>query len=120
MTFFVLLVGLLLGISPNASAQDSLSISANLSTDRLSVDDTARLLITVHGAGSASIVIPEVENLLFHQRGQHAKMQVTNGKVSSAITSTYTIEPLEPGNYTISPITAEVDGTALHSKTTSA
>ena len=116
MTFFVLLAMLLLGISPNAPAQDNLSISANLSTDRLSVDDAARLLITVHGAGSAGIAIPEVENLLFHRRGQHAKMQNTNGKVSSAITSTYIIEPLEPGNYTIPPITAEVDGTTLQTK----
>lgn len=116
LSVFVLLAALLLGISPNAPAQDRPNISANLSTDRLSVDARARLLITVHGDGSANIEIPEVENLLFHRRGQHSKMQVINGKVSSSTTSVYTIEPLEPGKYTIPPITAEVGGTALQTK----
>ncbi len=100
--------------APNqATAKNSLNISATLSNDNFSLDETAVLTITVSGTRSAEITLPEVDHLLFQQSGTSVRTSVINGSSSSSITSTYILQPQQEGAYTIPPCTVEVDSETL-------
>lgn len=92
---------------------NDVSISAALSTPSLTLDTTAFLTVTVHGARSAELDVPGVDNLIIQRRGQSSKMQVINGEISSSITYTYVVQPLKEGNFTIPPLTVRVKNKLL-------
>lgn len=98
---------------PHYASANNTSVSAALSTTSLSLDSTAYLTITVHGARSAEIDLPEVENLVLHRRGQSSKMQVINGEISASITYTYVVQPLKEGSFTIPALTVRVKNELL-------
>jgi hypothetical protein len=100
-TAALILLFLISGIHHAASAQDDISLSATLSTTTLSIDSTAYLTVTVNGAGSADIRIPDVENLIFHRAGQSSKTQIINTTISSSITYTFVVQPLAVGRFNI-------------------
>ncbi|HKJ64158.1 MAG TPA: BatD family protein, partial [Desulfopila sp.] len=90
-----------------------MSLSATLNTTHFSIGSSATLRIRINGSRSAEIHIPEIDNLIFHERGQSSQMQLVNGSFSSSITSTYVIEALKEGSYSIPPFTIEAGGTTL-------
>jgi len=91
----------------------SKSVSATLNENQIPVDMAAVLTITVEGGQSVDINMPEVKHLRFHRRGQSSQVQMINGSFSSSIATVYLVEPLEPGDYTIPPITVYCDGEEL-------
>ncbi|MEE4243399.1 MAG: BatD family protein [Desulfopila sp.] len=108
----VFLVAAVLRVN-QAAARDNLTLSATLNTTSFSLHDTAVLTITVNGARSADITLPEVEHLLFHQSGQSVRTSIINGSSSSSITSTFILQPQQEGEYTLPPCTVEVNGETL-------
>ncbi|MBT8363036.1 MAG: BatD family protein, partial [Deltaproteobacteria bacterium] len=107
LSVFVCLLALLFdgGFSPHASAQE---ISARLSPLKFTTEQPATLTITISGQQSAELMIPEVDGLIFHRRGQSSQFQMVNGAVSSSITYTYLVQALKPGDYTIPAIAAKL------------
>lgn len=98
---------------PAVSAEDGISLSASLSSSDLSLDSNAVLTITVNGSRAADVEIPEVADLIFHRRGQSSQMRIVNGSFSSSITTTYIIQPLKEGAFTIPPLRVKVDSVTL-------
>ena len=91
--------------SLHASAQE---INARLSPQQFTTEQPATLTITITGQQSADLIIPEVDGLIFHRRGQSSQFQMINGAVSSSITYTYLVQALKPGEYTIPSIAAQL------------
>jgi len=90
-----------------------ISVSATLSSATFSVDDGARLTITVNGTRSADLELPETDPANFEiiQRGRSSQINMINGQFSSAITFTCLVRGYRPGKYTIPPITIHADDT---------
>lgn len=102
----------LLLIQPTGLKAEESPVSAALTPHDFSTQQPARLAVTVEGNQDAQITMPEVEGLIFHQRGQSSQFQMINGTVSSSVTYTWLVQGTEPGNYTIPPITVTTrDGT---------
>jgi len=106
----------LLAVSTNLSHAADLSVTATLDKATMSVEETAELIVTVNGSGSADLNIPEVDGLEFSQRGQSRQSQIVNGTSSSSLSLTYLIQALRPGKYTIPAFTVQVDGKKLQTE----
>ncbi len=100
----------LLLIQPTGLRAEESPVSAALTPHDFSTQQPARLAVTVEGHQDAQITMPEVEGLIFHQRGQSSQFQMINGTISSSITYTWLVQGTEPGNYTIPPITVTTKG----------
>jgi hypothetical protein len=90
-----------------------ITASATLDSTTFSLDQTAQLTITVSGARSADIDIPEIDNLEISRRGQSSQLSMINGSISSSISVTYSIQAGKPGKYTLPPIKVSAGNTSL-------
>ena len=106
-------ITVLLFILPS-SVSAKITAEAFLDSTSFPVTETARLTVTVTGARSASITLPEVNGVRFHSRGQSSQFTVINGSYTSSISNTYLVEPLSTGQYTIPPISVTAGNTTLH------
>jgi len=82
-------------------ARNTPDLTVALNTLAFSIDSPAYLSITVTGASSADIDLPEVENLIFQRREQRSSTQVINSSITSSITYIYVIQALRTGTFTI-------------------
>jgi hypothetical protein len=98
-----------------ALAED-ISIQASLQPTGFTVDQSARLTITVTGTSSASPEEPHGDGLQFFSQGQSTQMQWINGKSSSSVSFSYLVQAVSPGTHTIEPVTIDVDGTTYRTK----
>ncbi|MFV0436646.1 MAG: BatD family protein [Desulfopila sp.] len=118
-TTHIVVLGILTGLilcticSRPVRAAD-ISVSATLSPTTFSVDDGARLTITVNGTQSAELEIPatDADRFAIVQRGRSSQFNMINGRFSSAITFTCLVEGYKAGNYSIPPITIHADNTS--------
>lgn len=102
---------------PQLRAADDIDVDASISHTRFPLDRAARLTITVNGAARGiSVQLPEVENLRYHSRGQSSQINMINGNVSSSVSYNYLVQAMEPGSYTIPPVTVSVGGNEFVSK----
>lgn len=93
------------------------TVEASLSHSSFPVDRAARLSITVTGARRTdSIELPEIDNIKFHNRGQSSQFNMINGSVSSSLSHNYLVEALQPGDYTLPPITVTAGRKSLTTK----
>jgi hypothetical protein len=106
----------MLPLADTASASKSVSVDAQLSHQSFAVDQAARLTITVTGGRDADIELPRVDNLRFQPRGQSSQINMVNGNFSSSIAYNYLVQGMEPGEYTIAPITVRVGAETLHTE----
>ncbi len=102
--FSALFICLLLLPLFSLPARAEVSVEASLSSHSFPVDSAAKLTITVTGTRSAEIKMKEIDGLQFHSQGQSSRINIINGSYSSAISNLYLIQPLQPGTYTIPPI----------------
>jgi len=119
-TFFhTMVVGLmiLLGIFTVIPARAEVSVKASLSHHSFPVNRAAQLSITIRGnSSSATIQLPEVKNVTFHNRGQSTQVNMINGNYSSSLTKNYLVQAAEPGKYTIPPIRVNDGGKTFSTK----
>lgn len=117
-TLAVLLIATFFGVKAMVAAE--VSVEATLSHHVFAVDEGARLSIAVHGVSkNADIALPEIKNILLHQRGQSSQTTFINGKMSASITYNYIVQGLQPGKYTIPPIKVDAGGEELLTKSIS-
>ncbi len=107
---------LLLLSSAGLSQAANISVTATLDRATMSMQETAELIITVSGSGSADLAMPEVDGLEITERGQSRQIQLVNGSLSSSLAITYLIQAIRPGIYTIPAIMVESDGKKLETE----
>lgn len=101
-------------IIPATPVLAKITAKAYLDSTTFPVTAAARLTVTVNGARSADIKLPEVKGVRFHNRGQSSQVSIINGSYTSSITNTYLVEPLSPGKYRIPPIAITAGNTTVH------
>lgn len=118
--FFFFHILIIFALCCGAAAQlhaGEVTVEASLSHSSFPVDRAAQLTITVTGSSrSDSIELPEIDNIRFHNRGQSSQFNMINGSVSSSISQNYLIQAMQPGDYTLPPITVTAGGQSLTTK----
>lgn len=106
----------LLSCTTVVHSKDKYDLSATISATSFPLDRGITLSVTLNGSRSASVNMPQIDNLIFHRRGQSNQVQMINGSYSSSITSNFIIQATKAGKYTIPPIEVEVDGQVLQTE----
>jgi hypothetical protein len=90
-------------------------VTAVLSNSAVAVGQTVQLQIRVTGAGEAAT--PQdisVDGLEIHATGTSRQYEMHNLSLSSSVTYSYTVLPLQAGTFKIPPQTIRVGSTSLH------
>lgn len=104
---FLPLLALLFLLVAVPSLHAEVTGTASLNVKSFPIDRVAQLTVTVRGQRSATIQVPEVKGLRFHQRGQSTRMEFINGAYSSSVTTIFLVEASREGSFTIPPIPIE-------------
>lgn len=106
------LIGILLlfGIPVFSGHSEAQEIKAELNPTTFGIGQSATLQITVSGSQSADIIMPDVDGLVFHRRGQSSQIQIINRAVTSTVVYSYLVQAQKAGSYTIPAITVTIDG----------
>ena len=110
---------ILLGIflfSTNAAGSD-ISVSAKISSEKFTTQQPAQLKVLVEGTQRAEVEPPEVDGLIFHERGKSSQFRLINGALSSSITFSYLLQGLTPGSYVIPGFTVSIKDETLKTNT---
>jgi hypothetical protein len=103
----------LLCISIAASAGEP-AIEARLEPQRIGIEDTARLTVTIWEAGNAIPKLGEMSNLeVVYGPVTESQFRWVNGVASSSVNFIYTLRPLQVGAAQVGSITAQVGGVPL-------
>jgi len=109
------LIGLM--ASPEPARANDISISARVDKNRLSLEDSVELSITVHGVQNApEPQLPELADFTMRSRGTSSSTQIVNGQMSVAVTYTYLLVPQHTGTLTIEPATLVLAGVTYRSE----
>lgn len=92
------------------------SITATLSSNSITTGDQTVLTVNISGSQSAQPHIEEIKGLNFIAAGQSMQYRNINGRASSSVSYRYVIQGITPGNYTIAPIKANINGKILKTK----
>lgn len=85
-------------------------VSAALNTNTVPAGEGATLTITVRNGRAGEPQIPQVKDFIVKGGQRGHQMSFYNGQTTSATTFSYAVGSLTPGEYTIPPITINVDG----------
>ena len=96
-----------------AARAEDVSVSATLSSDTITLDDTAELQVTVQGSQKASPPQVQVEGLDIRYSGASTQVQMNNFNVTRSVKHAYAVLPQKLGTFTIPAISIEVDGKKL-------
>jgi len=88
-------------------------ITVELTPRTISVDQSARLTVSVEGVRDCQVSIGAIDKLVISHRGAVNNFQRVNGIASASVSHNYIVRAQEPGSYTVSDISVEIDGT-LH------
>jgi len=109
--FATALAGLAPAVLPAAT------FTAGLDRDTVTVGESVILTLTFEGGQPKSIPAPPSNpNLQVADRGTSQNISGVNGRWTSTISETFELTPTQPGEYTIPPLQAEVDGQILASR----
>lgn len=111
--YFCFFLFLLVTFSAVPSIQAAVEVSATLNSRSFPLDRVAALTLTVTGAGSFTPLMPEVEGIRFHQRGQSSRRALINGDYSVSVSSVFLVEASHVGTFTIPPIQIDTDDGAV-------
>ncbi|MGW8193348.1 MAG: BatD family protein [Desulforhopalus sp.] len=112
--FIHLLSGLVMTFFFLAAASAEVTVEASLSHLSFPVDQAAQLTITVNGSQDIKAVqLPEIDNIRTQYRGQSSRINMINGSFSSSVSHNYLIQALQPGQYTLPPVTVKAGGESL-------
>lgn len=100
--------------SPAVALAASVTISASLEPQFVTLGETANLSISFQGTSQQGApVLPEVPNLQIRYLGPSSQVTIVNGQVSSTVTHNYTVGAAAPGDYVIPSLAIEVGGRTL-------
>jgi len=109
-------LALLIMVSQGNCHAADITVTATLNRASMSVEETAEMVVTVNGSGSAELDVAEVDGLEFTQRGHSRQLQFINGTASASLSITYLIQAMKPGSYVIPAVTVEVEGKKLQTE----
>ncbi len=90
------------------------SFTASLDREVIQMGETATLSLRFDGVSPASVPSPSaISNLQIQYIGPSSQHSIINGQVSSSVTYIFSLTPRQPGDFTIPPLTAEVQGQRL-------
>ncbi len=93
------------------------TLTATLEPDSVSVGESTTLtLLFENGRPDGTVTIPEVKNLSIKAAGKSSGMALLNGQMTTSLTLTYVVTPLQPGEYVIPAVVANVDGKRVQSQ----
>jgi len=95
------------GVNQAASAA---SFRASLDRDTITLGEEATLSLAFEGGQSKSVPTPRVPGLQFTQTGTSQNVSFINGAMSSTVTVTFSVTPRQAGEFTIPPLSADVNG----------
>ena len=111
MRVVILWVGLLLAALAGLQAQEA---TAGLSSPSTSVGQPVELVVTVRDSRNAEVPQTiDVAGLRIELFGRATRFEMNNFKVTSSLTYTYSVVPLNAGEFTIPPIEVKVDKKTL-------
>jgi hypothetical protein len=97
--------------APLLSAQQEISVTAEVSARRLTLQSSAQLTVTITGAQNADpLEFPEIEGFDAQYNGPSRRLSVVNGHYTASISFTYTLFPKKEGEFEIPPLNVKVDG----------
>ncbi len=99
---------MVLGWADNARARGKIAV--DIEPARISAGRAAVLTVTISGSRAGSPSIEADDGLRIIPSGQSSQYQSINGRVSSTVTYMYRVSSRTPGDYSIGPVTAMVDG----------
>ncbi|MCX6894895.1 MAG: BatD family protein, partial [Verrucomicrobia bacterium] len=92
------------------------TLTATLDRDTVTVGESATLTLVFEGGSPKNPpALPRLQNLRATFGGQSSQFSWNNGVSASSVTYTYSLTPVQPGDFTLPPIQAEVDGKILNS-----
>ncbi len=108
---FLCLVGALTLFAGGAQGKSASGhITATLEPSQILQGGSAVLSVSLSGAQTGQPNIPRVKGLRFIPAGQGSQYQSLNGRVSSSVSYLYRVEADHPGDFTIPPVEAMIDG----------
>ena len=107
---------LLLGLLVAPASLFAATFNATLDRDTVAVGDSATLSLVFQG-GSPKVqpALPNIPNLRVGFGGQSSSFSWNNGESSSSVTCTFSLTPVQPGDFTIPPIEVKVGSETLRS-----
>ena len=109
--FVILWMGFLLAASAILQAQEA---TAGLSSPSTSVGQPVELVVTVRDSRNAEVPQTiDVAGLRIELFGRATRFEMNNFKMTSSLTYTYSVVPLNAGEFTIPPIEVKVDKKTL-------
>lgn len=85
-------------------------IHAQLSATEFSIHQGSLLSITIIGDRNPKVQLPEIEGVQFQSRGKSSQLSYVNGAMSSSLSLQYVVTADKEGDYSLAPISAEIDG----------
>lgn len=117
--FLPLMVALLLSSMALAQAPGTEKVTARLDRNRISMNETATLTVSVQGL-SSNVQLPEPKSrnggLQFNHIGQRFSMTSINGVSNAATEYDYEVVPVKGGRHIIEPISGTVSGIRFTTK----
>jgi len=113
--FGLAIVSALAGLIP--SAAPAASFTASLDRDTVVAGESAVLTLTFEGGQPKSFpALPSIPNLQIADHGTSQNISGVNGRWTSTISETLELTPVQPGDYVIPALKADVDGQLLTSR----
>ena len=108
--------GILLGLVVAPASLLAVTFDATLDRDTVAVGDSATLsLVFQGGSPKAQPALPNIPNLRVGYGGQSSSFSWVNGESTSSVTYTFSLTPVQPGDFTIPSMEVKVGGETLHS-----
>ncbi|MBI5799966.1 MAG: protein BatD [Verrucomicrobia bacterium] len=98
------------------SSVHAVTFSASLDRTTLRVGEQAVLTLRFDGGQPSGVPrLPDVANLRFQGPGQSQQISIINGQRTASLLLTYSVTPLQPGDYTIPAFQVPIAGASLPS-----
>ena len=95
----------------NAKADDVIQASVN--KNRVPLNETVVLTVTLTGSNLTEPSIPDIEGLVAYPAGQSQNISIINGQMASSSSFSYILQPKSIGTFTIGPIQVK-QGNDIH------
>jgi len=93
------------------------TLTQQIDPSEVNVGDQVNVTFTVQSGGSVNIQLPQVEGLQVAGNGSSTNMTLINGAFSVALSQTFILVPIRPGNFTIPAFDIHTqDGQTLHAR----
>ena len=92
------------------------TFTARLDREAVTVGETATLTLSFEGGDPKAIPTPPPQtNLQIVSQGSSRNVSIINGQVTASVSQTFAVLPMQPGQYTIPALTAQVGNQVLTS-----